>query len=45
MMNRKWMPITAGIIDIIGGISGLCTGLSYFIEGIGVFDLYNFVII
>jgi hypothetical protein len=33
MNNKKWMPITAGIVDIIGGAFGLFFGTVYFISG------------
>ena len=32
-MNRKWMPITAGALDIIGGAFGLFWGTIAFILG------------
>jgi hypothetical protein len=30
-MNKKWMPITAGILDILNGIFGIITGYVLFI--------------
>lgn len=31
-MNKKWMPITAGVLDIINGVAGIVVGLYGFIN-------------
>ena len=35
-MNRKWMPITAGVIDIITGITTIFTSLLFMAGGAGL---------
>jgi len=32
-LNRKWMPVTAGILDVICGISGILAGLFFLAIG------------